>query len=119
MKCSRCGEKKLRKTVVQHEVQVETARFVGDLFGYRCTACDETEISLSALTRFEHDVARLLAERGPVSGTTMRYMRKSIPMSAGQVAAVLHVAPETVSRWETGERDVDRAAWIVVRDMLL
>ncbi len=46
-------------------------------------------------------------------------MRKSIPLSAASLAELLRVAPETVSRWETGERAVDRASWLVVRGLLL
>jgi len=68
---------------------------------------------------FEHAVARHVAEHGPVSGATMRYMRKSVPLSAANLAALLRVSPETVSRWETGERPVDRASWLVVRGLVL
>ena len=46
-------------------------------------------------------------------------MRKSVPLSAVELASLLRVAPETISRWETGERAVDRAAWLVVRALVL
>jgi DNA-binding transcriptional regulator YiaG len=85
----------------------------------RLTSCKDTQIGLDDLTRFEHAVAMSLAEHGPVGGASLKYMRKSIPLSATALAELLHVAPETVSRWETGERKVDRAAWLVVRGLVL
>jgi DNA-binding transcriptional regulator YiaG len=119
MKCGSCGKNTLEKKPIRHEVNVDGARFVGTLPGHKCASCEGTQIALDDLMRFDHAVAMHLAEHGPVSGATLRYMRKSIPLAAADLAALLHVAPETVSRWETGDRAVDRAAWLVVRGMLL
>lgn len=119
MKCNQCGRNTIERSEIRHEVNVDGARFVGKLPGTKCTSCKDTEISLDDLTRFEHAVAMRLAEQGPVNGASLRYMRKSIPLSAAALAELLRVAPETVSRWETGERGVDRAAWLVVRALLL
>jgi DNA-binding transcriptional regulator YiaG len=119
MKCGNCGKNSLETAKVRHEVNVDGARFVGMLPGHTCTSCKDTTIGLDDLTRFEHAVALSLAEHGPVGGASLRYMRKSIPLSAASLAELLRVAPETVSRWETGERAVDRASWLVVRGLLL
>ncbi|HSY20520.1 MAG TPA: helix-turn-helix domain-containing protein [Polyangiaceae bacterium] len=119
MKCNRCGKNTVEAATLRHEISVGGAKFVGKLDGQRCASCKETEISLDVLTQFEHAVARSLAEHGPVSGATLRYMRKSVPLSAVELASLLRVAPETISRWETGERAVDRAAWLVVRALVL
>jgi DNA-binding transcriptional regulator YiaG len=119
MKCNKCRKVTSHPAKIRHEVDVNGARFVGTLSGFRCASCKETEIPLDELAKLEHAVARYLAEHGPVSGATMRYMRKSIPMSASQLADMLRVARETVSRWETGDREVDRAAWFFVRNLLL
>jgi DNA-binding transcriptional regulator YiaG len=114
----------LERTTIRHEVSIGGMRFVGEIPGHKCGACKDGEITLDDLIKFEHAVARHLAMHGPVSGATLRYMRKSIPLSAVALAELLHVVPETVSRWENGERldpprPVDRAAWLVVRDLLL
>ena len=120
MKCIHCGTTKtVKPRKVRHEVKVDGATFVGMLPGTTCSSCKDTQIVLDDLIRFEHAVAKRLAEHGPVSGASLRYMRKSIPLSAATLAELLRVAPETISRWETGERAVDRAAWLVVRGLLL
>jgi len=119
MKCNHCGKDTAESREIRHEVDVDGTRFVGKVPGHKCTSCKETEIALDDLTRFERAVAMKLAEQGPVNGASLRYMRKSIPLSAAALAELLRVAPETVSRWETGERSVDRAAWLVVRSLLL
>jgi DNA-binding transcriptional regulator YiaG len=119
MKCRRCGKKMGEAATLPHEIIVGGTKFVGELKGRKCASCDAAEISLNELTRFEDAVARRLAESGPVSGATLRYMRKSVPLSAVELASLLRVAPETISRWETGEREVDRAAWLVVRALVL
>jgi transcriptional regulator with XRE-family HTH domain len=46
-------------------------------------------------------------------------MRKSIGMRAADLAELLDVTPETVSRWETGKLDVTRAAWSTLADVVV
>jgi DNA-binding transcriptional regulator YiaG len=119
MKCHRCG-KSTKRVTVDHQVTVGGTRFLGKLPARACPACnDEPLVALDDLVAFEHAVAQSLARHGPVNGETLRSMRKSIPLSATALAALLRVAPETISRWETGEREVDRAAWLVVRGLTL
>jgi DNA-binding transcriptional regulator YiaG len=101
------------------ETKVGEARFTGTLPAEQCSVCEKKQIAIDDLIRFEHAVARNIARHGPVTGASLRYMRKSIPLAATALAELLRVAPETISRWETGERPVDRAAWLVVRQLLL
>ena len=119
MKCGKCSKSSLKRATIRHEIEVAGERFVGTIEGHQCGSCGDAQLPLDALVKLEHAVAHRLAEKGPVNGSTMRYMRKSIPISAANLAQLLRVAPETVSRWETGERAVDRAAWLVVRELLL
>ena len=62
----------------------------------------------------ERAVAADLAAHGPVSGESFRYMRKVVGLTGGELAWLIGVAFETVSKWETGVREVDRAAWLVM-----
>jgi transcriptional regulator with XRE-family HTH domain len=49
-------------------------------------------------------------EHGASDGAAFKFMRKAIGMKATDLAALLGVAAETISRWETGQREVDRTA---------
>jgi DNA-binding transcriptional regulator YiaG len=78
-----------------------------------------TLITTEALGRAEMAIATALALEGPVHGEAFRFMRGALGMTAKALAELLGVAPETVSRWETGERDVDRGAWLTLGSLVL
>jgi transcriptional regulator with XRE-family HTH domain len=63
----------------------------------------------------------MLAEelQGPATGETFRFMRKSLGMRAADLAELLDVTPETISRWETGKLDVARSAWATLADVVV
>jgi transcriptional regulator with XRE-family HTH domain len=46
-------------------------------------------------------------------------MRKALGLRAADLAGLLGVAAETVSRWETGQRDVDRGALALVGGLVV
>ena len=36
-----------------------------------------------------------------------------------ELARLLQVTPESLSRWENGKREVDRSAWILLADLVI
>lgn len=66
------------------------------------------------LKRAELAIAARLAREGPVNGESFRFMRGAMGLTAKALGAELDVALETISRWETGTRGVDHAAWIAL-----
>ena len=46
-------------------------------------------------------------KRGLRSGESFKFIRKALGMKATELARVMNVAAETVSRWETAQREVD------------
>jgi len=77
----------------------------------RCLACGEETFAASALVRAERAVARALIDSGMHSGDVVRWVRKSAGLRAVDLAELLGVAPETVSRWENDKHPIDRASW--------
>jgi transcriptional regulator with XRE-family HTH domain len=45
------------------------------------------------------------------TGESFRFMRKAVGLRANELSEYLGVAPETISRWETGKWDPDKAAF--------
>jgi hypothetical protein len=45
-------------------------------------------------------------------------MRSALELKSLELATLLNVRPETISRWENGKGKIDRAAWVVVADMV-
>jgi DNA-binding transcriptional regulator YiaG len=93
--------------------------FVADLPAYVCKSCGESVIDYATLHRFNLAIAGRIAELGASSGEAFKFMRKAIGMKAVDLATLLNVAPETISRWETGQRSVDRGALIVLGAIVL
>ena len=64
-------------------------------------------------------IAAAIAAEGPVAGETFSWMRRAVGLQAKVLAELLDVRPESVSRWERGERPMDRAAWLLLADLIL
>ena len=93
--------------------------FVAHLPAYVCERCDEAVFDYDALHAFNLAIAGKLAELGASSNDAFKLMRTAIGMRAADLAALLDVAPETISRWETGQRSVDRGALMVLGAIVL
>lgn len=109
-RCVRCKGQEFER------VERKLVRTVGDqafstaIPAERCVKCGEGYISAEDGMRFEAAIAAELARRGVTSGEGFKYMRRHLALRSGDLAGLLSVAPETVSRWETGQRPVDPAA---------
>jgi putative zinc finger/helix-turn-helix YgiT family protein len=86
--------------------------------GKRCRECGETLFDLAEMKRQERAIAKQLAMRGVRTGSEFRLVRKVAGLRAVDVAAMLDVTPETVSRWERGTVEIPRAAAYVLGDLL-
>jgi len=109
-KCGLCGKGKLRKTKTEERRPVAGHVFVATLPALACDACGENTIELADLERFELAIAQTLLESGESSGDAFRFSRKALGISGAGLAAELGVAPETLSRWETGRHRIEPAA---------
>ena len=117
-KCANCGSQ-LERTTTTRVQQIAKRKFSTDVAARVCTACAAVYVDADALERADLDVACALAERGPASGETFRFMRKALGMRASDLAELLGVTPETVSRWENEQRPVDGATWITLGSLVL
>ncbi|MDB4997961.1 MAG: helix-turn-helix domain protein [Myxococcaceae bacterium] len=117
-KCASC-EGRLARTRIEEILEVANRRFVAKLPARVCRSCDKTYIDAKALERLELEVACELARRGPACGETFRYLRKALGMRALELAELLDLTAETVSRWENDQRSVDGPAWIALGSMVL
>jgi YgiT-type zinc finger domain-containing protein len=109
----------LKRRTEKHRLPVGRQLFVAQLPVFACPKCGESYADSATLCTFERAVARHLAEHGPATGETFRFMRKAIALPAREVAGLLSTTPETVSRWETGARTVDRTAWTTLSALVL
>lgn len=98
--------------------EVSSHRFVAMLPARECTVCGRAQFDAEAERRFALAVARQIADSGLATGEAFRFMRKAIGMRATELAELLDLAPETISRWETEKRAVDRGALALMANLV-
>ena len=109
MKCYHCGQHMVNAKT-QESVTVDGHKFQGTVRAKQCKGCGELLLDGPSLVEFERHIAAHLAESGARSGEAVRYMRKTLGLRAVDLAELIDVASETISRWETGVREPDRSA---------
>jgi DNA-binding transcriptional regulator YiaG len=96
--------------------------FVGAVSARECMSCGHVLHDRAAEDRLCLRIAALIVDSGLATGRAFRFMRKAIAMRASDLARLLQVAPETISRWETERRAVDPSSFAllaaIVRDRL-
>ncbi len=118
MNCPTCHVKAARAAVpIQRPVGAHV--FKGEVVAPTCSSCGEVFYAAETVEKFELAIAQTLAERGMVSGPAFQFMRRTLGLRAVDLAELLDVAPETISRWEAGARDVDRAAWTALAGLVM
>ncbi len=118
-RCPSCKASELQKGMGREEIEVGIHVFGAQLEGYHCNCCGEVVIRLSELGRFERGIAGWLAREGVLSGEAFRFMRKAVGLRAKELAELLDVTPETISRWEKEHRQPERKAMMVLGDLVL
>ena len=78
--------------------------------GKRCSACGVILFDASEVDRQEREVAAGIVARGIRTGIEFKFVRKMADLRATDVADLLDVRPETVSRWETGALELPKLA---------
>jgi putative zinc finger/helix-turn-helix YgiT family protein len=116
MKCPKCGTR-TKRIKAEHSLSVSGVELRGEVIDDTCPACGYATMAASELERFELNAAAALASHGVCTGEAFRFIRKALGMRAADVAEVLGTTPETVSRWETGQREVDRHVFALLGEL--
>lgn len=110
--CSCSAEKAPRR--VTREYHVDPITFIASVDAWGCPGCDAIEFDAHKLDEVEERIAAMLAREGVNSPEAFRFIRKAIGLRAADLANLLDVTPETVSRWERGRIPVDARALAVL-----
>lgn len=120
-RCVKCGAKakRFRKAKREQRYQIGETTYYTSVPMQECPSCGEGYVDGPALKAAELTVAAEVARRGPAAGTSFRFMRKVLGIRGNEIAELLGVRPETISRWEKGRGEVDRSAWAVLSSIVL
>jgi DNA-binding transcriptional regulator YiaG len=119
--CVECGAAVTTGTPVRR-TRVGRYKVDDDALPGPVCANGHAEVDLDRLAEYERRAAIVvLTQAADVGGDEIRFARKSLGLTQARVAALLDVAPETVSRWETGSERMSRVSRLallaVVRDV--
>jgi DNA-binding XRE family transcriptional regulator len=115
MRCFKCKSENSYRPW-EGPAEVMGVKFVAR--GDQCANCEE--ILFTPEQSREHDrlVARGIVERGARTGAELRLLRKVAGLTAAELAALLDVTPETVSRWENDRVPTPITTSYVVGDLV-
>jgi putative zinc finger/helix-turn-helix YgiT family protein len=82
----------------------------------RCSACGEYEVVIPRMEELHRTLARAVACRAERLGCAeIKFLRKFMGLNSASAAEELMVAPETMSRWETGKAQMSEMAEKLLR----
>ncbi len=77
---------------------------------FKCSRCGEQVLAYTQARRFEEDAIALYRKKyGLLSGDEIRAIREQHDLTQVELARLLRLGPNTISRWESG-RNVQTAA---------
>jgi len=117
MRCADCGFR--GELEIEHR-DCEYASLPGAILRavehQTCPRCGETAVVIPALAQLNRLLAATLVNKlGPLTGAEFRFLRKTLGWSSQDTAKRFGVRPETVSRWEHGERVIGPTADRLIR----
>jgi len=119
MKCMNCGAEMKTK---QEDYTYEESGLpvvLKDVEVSRCPECGELEVSIPNVEGLHRAIAQyVIQKRERLAAAEIRYLRKCLGASAVEFASCMGVAPETVSRWETGAQSMGGVAERLLRLMV-
>ncbi|MBI5515499.1 MAG: type II toxin-antitoxin system MqsA family antitoxin [Deltaproteobacteria bacterium] len=107
--CVRCGGSERRDGDVEETWTFGAVSFVLRVPAQLCTGCGESYVWGPDLGAAEDRVTRELVARSVADSRAVRWLRKRARLRGAELATLLGVTPETVSRWENGHHPMDRA----------
>jgi putative zinc finger/helix-turn-helix YgiT family protein len=120
MKCENCGAqmKSGRENYRYSECGLDTVT-LANVEVRRCSACGEYEVDIPRMEELHRVIAQGVASKNArLTPQEVRFLRKYLGFSGVDFAATLDVTPETVSRWETGKKQMSPVAERALRLMV-
>lgn len=116
--CIQCGQDLAQTTREIKSPQIGAHLFTAQAPTLKCSHCGLEIVDGPSVERFEVLVAQELIESGVRTGATLRYVRKILDLRANELAELLDVKPETISRWENDKVAPDRIVLAVLGGLI-
>jgi putative zinc finger/helix-turn-helix YgiT family protein len=109
--CGTCGQKAARPVTVDYtsEMGHDGKAYTISIPGLEVLECENCHARMLSDGSYERLDEALRRQVGLLTPEEIKHQRKSLGLSQQELADYLQVAPETVSRWETGAQIQQRA----------
>jgi hypothetical protein len=107
-RCWKCRNATLTDSMFHAERKIGGQVFVADLPARECTSCGERTINGDDLLAFDAAVTGELVRGGASAPGALKFLRKSMALTAAELGELLELRPETISRIENGKMPADR-----------
>jgi hypothetical protein len=101
-RCIECGGRRFKRSAMANTTAISGVEFETAMPASTCIKCGQQYSRLADMEPIELGISFELAVRGVRTGEAFRYMRKALGLRAVDLAVLLDVSAETISRWETG-----------------
>jgi len=108
MKCTECGSK-LVSSIENYKYLECGLPYVTlcDVTVRRCEKCGSVEVAISNIEGLHRSIALTLIQKPTrFTGEEIKFLRKSIGLSARLLADRMGIDPATLSRWENGHDEI-------------
>jgi DNA-binding XRE family transcriptional regulator len=112
--CSGCFSQKVQRASHKENLKFGDYVFVAEVPATKCLDCGQTLSAPGALDVMAGRIVQEFLRAGDFNATALRIMRSLLRLKAVQMATLLGVRPETISRWETGRWPISRPAAIAL-----
>ncbi len=117
-RCEICG-RPVKRSLSRETVEVGRHLFTAQMPIQTCGSCGWITNLLEGRGELMLRAAAEFVRAGDFSGTAIRQMRLVLGLRAEDLAKLLDVRPETISRWETGKWAINRTAAATLGTMIL
>jgi putative zinc finger/helix-turn-helix YgiT family protein len=114
--CPRCGTTMVEsRSALKAPVNGEEVS-VPSVLHLRCPKCDEVVLRFSDARRLQEDAIAVYRKRhGLLSADEIRALRERFGLTQGELARLLHLGANTISRWESGRNAQTEAMEMLLR----
>ena len=121
MKCADCGGKlKARRENYKYSESGLSSVTLASVEVRRCPRCGYDEVVIPKMAQLHRILAQAIARKPQrLTPEEIRFLRKYLGWSGADFARAFGVAPETVSRWETGAVTPNTIAEKLLRVLVL
>jgi putative zinc finger/helix-turn-helix YgiT family protein len=116
--CKACDRYPSGETTIEVTRTFEGHVFKANLDAQRCLKCRKKFLKPGADKDFDRRMALRLTQCWPPRPTALRLIREVIGLPAKELAALLGITPETVSRWEHGRLTPGRQTLAVLAELV-